>query len=157
MQPSGETYLSFLASHFSLQSNGETTRIALGITIMTVKTQKTVNPLQLLLWLCFCRARTHNGFMMCNNVQVFFSWQDECYNYIKVLVPRNDETLFACGTNAFNPTCRNYKVGSRTPVCRHLASITDKRSYYSCYEVLCPCIFCQLDAVVWFANGNDKV
>ncbi|KAF7645796.1 hypothetical protein LDENG_00198220, partial [Lucifuga dentata] len=35
---------------------------------------------------------------------------DECYNYVKVLVPRNDETLFACGTNAFNPTCRNYKV-----------------------------------------------
>ncbi|XP_034016334.1 semaphorin-6D-like isoform X2 [Thalassophryne amazonica] len=35
---------------------------------------------------------------------------DECYNYIKVLVPRNDETLFACGTNAFNPTCRNYKM-----------------------------------------------
>ncbi|RVE55506.1 hypothetical protein OJAV_G00235610, partial [Oryzias javanicus] len=32
---------------------------------------------------------------------------DECYNYVKVLVPRNDETLFACGTNAFNPTCRN--------------------------------------------------
>nr|XP_015828867.2 semaphorin-6D isoform X1 [Nothobranchius furzeri] len=37
---------------------------------------------------------------------------DECYNYIKVLVPRNDETLFACGTNAFNPTCRNYKMNS---------------------------------------------
>ncbi|XP_062311555.1 semaphorin-6D-like [Osmerus eperlanus] len=37
---------------------------------------------------------------------------DECYNYIKVLVPRNDETLFACGTNAFNPTCRNYKMTS---------------------------------------------
>ncbi|XP_036411072.1 semaphorin-6D-like [Megalops cyprinoides] len=37
---------------------------------------------------------------------------DECYNYIKVLVPRNDETLFACGTNAFNPTCRNYKMSS---------------------------------------------
>ncbi|CAB1351073.1 unnamed protein product [Coregonus sp. 'balchen'] len=35
---------------------------------------------------------------------------DECYNYVKVLVPRNDETLFACGTNAFNPTCRNYKM-----------------------------------------------
>ncbi|XP_041932104.1 semaphorin-6D-like isoform X1 [Alosa sapidissima] len=35
---------------------------------------------------------------------------DECYNYIKVLVPRNDETLFACGTNAFNPGCRNYKM-----------------------------------------------
>uniref|UniRef100_A0A3Q1BFU2 Sema domain-containing protein n=1 Tax=Amphiprion ocellaris TaxID=80972 RepID=A0A3Q1BFU2_AMPOC len=38
--------------------------------------------------------------------------QDECYNYVKVLVPRNDETLFACGTNAFNPTCRNYKMTS---------------------------------------------
>lgn len=37
-------------------------------------------------------------------------FQDECYNYVKVLVPRDDETLFACGTNAFNPTCRNYKA-----------------------------------------------
>uniref|UniRef100_A0A3B1IUH5 Sema domain, transmembrane domain (TM), and cytoplasmic domain, (semaphorin) 6Ca n=1 Tax=Astyanax mexicanus TaxID=7994 RepID=A0A3B1IUH5_ASTMX len=37
---------------------------------------------------------------------------DECYNYIKVLVQRNDETLFTCGTNAFNPTCRNYRLSS---------------------------------------------
>uniref|UniRef100_A0A8D3CZ68 Sema domain-containing protein n=1 Tax=Scophthalmus maximus TaxID=52904 RepID=A0A8D3CZ68_SCOMX len=37
---------------------------------------------------------------------------DECYNYVKVLVPRDDETIFACGTNAFNPTCRNYQMGS---------------------------------------------
>ncbi|XP_067281557.1 semaphorin-6C [Pseudorasbora parva] len=37
---------------------------------------------------------------------------DECYNYIKVLVPRNDETLFACGTNALNPSCRNYRMSS---------------------------------------------
>ncbi|CAM4640837.1 unnamed protein product [Leuciscus chuanchicus] len=37
---------------------------------------------------------------------------DECYNYIKVLVPRNDETLFACGTNALNPACRNYRLSS---------------------------------------------
>ncbi|XP_061902850.1 semaphorin-6D-like [Entelurus aequoreus] len=35
---------------------------------------------------------------------------DECFNYVKVLVARDDETLFACGTNAFNPTCRNYKM-----------------------------------------------
>lgn len=35
---------------------------------------------------------------------------DECYNYIKVLVPKNDQTLIACGTNSFNPTCRNYKI-----------------------------------------------
>lgn len=147
MQPSGETYLSFLASHFSLQSNGETPRIALRITIMTPS----------LIVFLPCQDPQRTGFMTCNNVQVFFSWQDECYNYIKVLVPRNDETLFACGTNAFNPTCRNYKVGNRTPVCRRLASITDKRSYYSCFEVPCPCIFCQLDAVIWFANGNDSL
>ncbi|XP_067425651.1 semaphorin-6C isoform X2 [Emydura macquarii macquarii] len=38
--------------------------------------------------------------------------QDECYNYIKVLVPRNDQTLFACGTNSFNPMCRVYKISS---------------------------------------------
>ncbi|XP_051925789.1 semaphorin-6D-like [Hippocampus zosterae] len=37
---------------------------------------------------------------------------DECYNYIKVLVPRDDETLFVCGTNAFNPACRNYKMST---------------------------------------------
>nr|XP_057902814.1 semaphorin-6D-like [Doryrhamphus excisus] len=37
---------------------------------------------------------------------------DECYNYMKVLVVRDDETLFACGTNAFNPTCRNYKMAT---------------------------------------------
>ncbi|XP_066465153.1 semaphorin-6C isoform X3 [Eleutherodactylus coqui] len=35
---------------------------------------------------------------------------DECYNYIKVLVPKNDQTLLACGTNSFNPTCRSYKI-----------------------------------------------
>ncbi len=49
---------------------------------------------------------------MMNETCHMFCFQDECYNYVKVLVPRNDETLFACGTNAFNPTCRNYKVKS---------------------------------------------
>uniref|UniRef100_A0A3Q3DUI5 Sema domain, transmembrane domain (TM), and cytoplasmic domain, (semaphorin) 6Ca n=1 Tax=Hippocampus comes TaxID=109280 RepID=A0A3Q3DUI5_HIPCM len=43
---------------------------------------------------------------------LFLFWQDECYNYIKVLVPRDDETLFVCGTNAFNPACRNYKTST---------------------------------------------
>ncbi|XP_061679193.1 semaphorin-6D-like isoform X2 [Syngnathoides biaculeatus] len=38
--------------------------------------------------------------------------RDECYNYIKVLVARDDETLFVCGTNAFNPSCRNYKMST---------------------------------------------
>uniref|UniRef100_A0A8C5ECW6 Semaphorin-6D-like n=1 Tax=Gouania willdenowi TaxID=441366 RepID=A0A8C5ECW6_GOUWI len=53
--------------------------------------------------------------LMTDNVSLIHcvvSSQDECYNYIKVLVPRNDEMLFACGTNAFNPTCRNYKMST---------------------------------------------
>ncbi|XP_072137640.1 semaphorin-6D-like isoform X1 [Mobula birostris] len=37
---------------------------------------------------------------------------DECHNFIRVLVPQNDRTLFVCGTNAFNPVCRNYKMSS---------------------------------------------
>uniref|UniRef100_A0A8B9K711 Semaphorin 6D n=1 Tax=Astyanax mexicanus TaxID=7994 RepID=A0A8B9K711_ASTMX len=49
---------------------------------------------------------------LCVSLKVSCFSQDECYNYIKVLVPRNDETLFACGTNAFNPTCRNYKMST---------------------------------------------
>ncbi|XP_053560905.1 semaphorin-6C isoform X2 [Bombina bombina] len=36
--------------------------------------------------------------------------RDECYNYIKVLVPKDDQTLIACGTNSFNPMCRSYKI-----------------------------------------------
>lgn len=46
---------------------------------------------------------------------------DECYNYIKVLVPRNDETLFACGTNALNPTCRNYRMSTLEQVGQELS------------------------------------
>uniref|UniRef100_A0A8D0HAW7 Semaphorin-6A n=1 Tax=Sphenodon punctatus TaxID=8508 RepID=A0A8D0HAW7_SPHPU len=38
--------------------------------------------------------------------------KDECHNFIKVLLKRNDDTLFVCGTNAFNPSCRNYKMDS---------------------------------------------
>ncbi|CAB1321500.1 unnamed protein product [Coregonus sp. 'balchen'] len=36
--------------------------------------------------------------------------KDECHNFIKVLLQQNDDTLFVCGTNAFNPSCRTYKV-----------------------------------------------
>ncbi|NWZ28611.1 SEM6C protein, partial [Asarcornis scutulata] len=38
--------------------------------------------------------------------------QDGCHNYIRVLVPRDARTLFACGTNAFNPVCRSYEARS---------------------------------------------
>ncbi|CAI5787117.1 semaphorin-6A isoform X3 [Podarcis lilfordi] len=36
--------------------------------------------------------------------------KDECHNFIKVLLKRDDDTLFICGTNAFSPSCRNYKM-----------------------------------------------
>ncbi|XP_056268634.1 sema domain, transmembrane domain (TM), and cytoplasmic domain, (semaphorin) 6D, like [Pseudoliparis swirei] len=36
--------------------------------------------------------------------------RDECHNFIKVLIPRNDELLFICGTNGFNPMCRYYRL-----------------------------------------------
>uniref|UniRef100_A0A3P8X0Y5 Sema domain, transmembrane domain (TM), and cytoplasmic domain, (semaphorin) 6Ca n=1 Tax=Cynoglossus semilaevis TaxID=244447 RepID=A0A3P8X0Y5_CYNSE len=32
--------------------------------------------------------------------------------FLLILVPKDDETLLICGTNAFNPTCRNYKLTS---------------------------------------------
>lgn len=38
------------------------------------------------------------------------SLKDECHNFIKVLLQQNEDTLFVCGTNAFNPSCRTYKV-----------------------------------------------
>lgn len=64
----------------------------------------------------------------------FVFQQDECYNYVKVLVPRNDETLFACGTNAFNPTCRNYKVN--TPVLCWTWRVLRKEDQTSVWELL---------------------
>ncbi|TRY64789.1 hypothetical protein DNTS_004398 [Danionella cerebrum] len=38
--------------------------------------------------------------------------KDECHNFIKVLLQQNDDSLFVCGTNAFNPSCRTYKMDS---------------------------------------------
>ncbi|KAM3828078.1 semaphorin-6D isoform 4-T4 [Vipera latastei] len=38
--------------------------------------------------------------------------KDECHNFIKVFVPRNDEMVFVCGTNAFNPVCRYYRLNT---------------------------------------------
>ncbi|XP_048886475.1 sema domain, transmembrane domain (TM), and cytoplasmic domain, (semaphorin) 6D, like isoform X8 [Brienomyrus brachyistius] len=36
--------------------------------------------------------------------------RDECHNFIKVLVPRNEDLVFICGTNGFNPMCRYYRL-----------------------------------------------
>ncbi|XP_048064691.1 semaphorin-6A isoform X4 [Megalobrama amblycephala] len=38
--------------------------------------------------------------------------KDECHNFIKVLLQQSDDSLFVCGTNAFNPSCRTYKMDS---------------------------------------------
>ncbi len=126
--PSGDNRLGLLAKHFPPQSYSETTRISLRITIMTVKYREgcvcvSVSKMHCLpaassafLLSSACQEPTWTWSLNYNNIKLFSSWQDECYNYIKVLVPRNDETLFACGTNAFNPTCRNYKVRYCTAV-----------------------------------------
>uniref|UniRef100_A0A8C0WT90 Sema domain-containing protein n=1 Tax=Castor canadensis TaxID=51338 RepID=A0A8C0WT90_CASCN len=37
---------------------------------------------------------------------------DECYNYIRVLIPWDSQTLLACGTNSFSPVCRSYGITS---------------------------------------------
>nr|XP_012619150.1 semaphorin-6A [Microcebus murinus] len=41
--------------------------------------------------------------------------KDECHNFIKVLLKKHDDMLFVCGTNAFNPSCRNYKMDTLEP------------------------------------------
>ncbi|XP_067169689.1 semaphorin-6C isoform X2 [Apteryx mantelli] len=61
----------------------------------------------------FVAARDHiYAFDLGQDKRTLYPERDECYNYIKVLVPRDARTLFACGTNAFNPLCRTYEVGS---------------------------------------------
>ncbi|NXL67651.1 SEM6B protein, partial [Chordeiles acutipennis] len=40
----------------------------------------------------------------------------ECRNFIKVLLVRNENLLFVCGTNAFNPLCANYSMDTLEPV-----------------------------------------
>uniref|UniRef100_A0A8C9RPJ8 Semaphorin 6D n=1 Tax=Scleropages formosus TaxID=113540 RepID=A0A8C9RPJ8_SCLFO len=37
-------------------------------------------------------------------------YREECHNFIKVLVPRNEDLVFICGTNGFNPMCRYYRL-----------------------------------------------
>ncbi|XP_053119599.1 semaphorin-6A-like [Hemicordylus capensis] len=41
--------------------------------------------------------------------------ENECHNFIKVLLRKNDETLLICGTYAANPYCRYFKMNSLEP------------------------------------------
>ncbi|XP_078386058.1 semaphorin-6D isoform X2 [Cetorhinus maximus] len=45
-----------------------------------------------------------------NNCAMKGKHKDECHNFIKVFVPKSDDTVFVCGTNAFNPVCRYYRL-----------------------------------------------
>lgn len=75
--------------------------------------------------------------MWCHNLNVtelnFFSvcsvLQDECHNFIKVLLRQNNETLFVCGTNAFNPSCRTFKVTLGLLWCHHFTQVCQETWY----------------------------
>uniref|UniRef100_A0A452TQX5 Semaphorin 6B n=1 Tax=Ursus maritimus TaxID=29073 RepID=A0A452TQX5_URSMA len=42
--------------------------------------------------------------------------QGECRNFVKVLLLRDESTLFVCGSNAFNPVCANYSMDTLQPL-----------------------------------------
>ncbi|XP_058138034.1 semaphorin-6B [Dasypus novemcinctus] len=42
--------------------------------------------------------------------------EGECRNFVKVLLLRDEATLFVCGSNAFNPVCANYSVDTLQPI-----------------------------------------
>ncbi|XP_068942878.1 semaphorin-6B [Petaurus breviceps papuanus] len=42
--------------------------------------------------------------------------EGECRNFVKVLLVRDDHTLFVCGSNAFNPICANYSMDTLEPM-----------------------------------------
>ncbi|XP_024424689.2 semaphorin-6B isoform X1 [Desmodus rotundus] len=42
--------------------------------------------------------------------------EGECRNFVKVLLLRDESTLFVCGSNAFNPVCANYSTDTLQPL-----------------------------------------
>nr|ABM06119.1 semaphorin 6B precursor [Bos taurus] len=42
--------------------------------------------------------------------------EGECRNFVKVLLLRDESTLFVCGSNAFNPVCANYSMDTLQPL-----------------------------------------
>ncbi|XP_037680135.1 semaphorin-6B isoform X1 [Choloepus didactylus] len=42
--------------------------------------------------------------------------EGECRNFVKVLLLRDEATLFVCGSNAFNPVCANYSIDTLQPL-----------------------------------------
>ncbi|XP_031712221.1 semaphorin-6A isoform X1 [Anarrhichthys ocellatus] len=91
--------------------------------------------------------------------------KDECHNFIKVLLQQNDDTLFVCGTNAFNPSCRTYKLDTlealgeeisgmaRCPYdCKHanVALFADSKLYSATVTD-----FLAIDAVIYRSLGDS--
>ncbi|XP_075955710.1 semaphorin-6A isoform X1 [Anarhichas minor] len=91
--------------------------------------------------------------------------KDECHNFIKVLLQQNDDTLFVCGTNAFNPSCRTYKLDTlealgeeisgmaRCPYdCKHanVALFADGKLYSATVTD-----FLAIDAVIYRSLGDS--
>ncbi|XP_067578823.1 semaphorin-6B-like [Pseudorca crassidens] len=57
------------------------------------------------------RDHTHPGFSL-----PAAPVQGECRNFVKVLLLRDESTLFVCGSNAFNPVCANYSMDTLQPL-----------------------------------------
>ena len=53
-------------------------------------------------WPLLCEGPASGSLL--NGVCVF-PLQTECLNYIRVLQPLSDSSLYVCGTNAFQPVC----------------------------------------------------
>lgn len=66
----------------------------------------------------FCGCSQTNHRRCSKRLVVSCLFQDECHNFIKVLVPRNDDLVFICGTNGFNPMCRYYRVSVQSELQR---------------------------------------
>lgn len=62
-------------------------------------------------------AHSHDHTPTCDHTHFCISLpsplQGECRNFVKVLLLRDESTLFVCGSNAFNPVCANYSVSLR--------------------------------------------
>uniref|UniRef100_A0A2K6KRG5 Semaphorin 6B n=1 Tax=Rhinopithecus bieti TaxID=61621 RepID=A0A2K6KRG5_RHIBE len=49
--------------------------------------------------------------------------EGECRNFVKVLLLRDESTLFVCGSNAFNPVCANYSFRPTQPLASAVSSL----------------------------------
>ncbi|XP_022692617.1 semaphorin-1A-like isoform X2 [Varroa jacobsoni] len=81
--------------------------------------------------------------------RLYCKQEDECHNYIRIIVRKSDDRLLICGTNAYKPKCREYVIMSKqtltlspkaeTPLNkRHLFDVEFKVAEEMPGEGLCP-------------------